>query len=77
MYFNEEGNLLKETHEKIWKKWKQGIELDGVEAALWLATEYAARTHGNYTEKHFFDNTNLHRVNYITIKKQEAAPLKD
>lgn len=77
MHFDQEGNLLKEEYDRIWKKWKMGEELEGLDAALWLASEYAARTHGNYTEKHFFDNTNLHRVNYITIRKQEKAPLKD
>ena len=77
MYFDKEGNLLKETHDKLWKKWKMGSTLEGIEAALWLATEYAARTHGNYKEKHFFDNTNLHKVNYISLKKQEKTPLKD
>lgn len=67
-YFDEQGRLKKEIYEYLWRKWRLREPLHGIEAALWLSYEYAARTHDNYKEEYFFKRVDIHTVNDLRIK---------
>jgi|GEM_PF-4047440 len=47
-YFDEEGDLTLEALNYLNKKMKDQGYLDGNDALLWMADEYAGETHGNY-----------------------------
>ena len=66
-YFDSEGDM--QRYGEFCYKLGNGVELCGEEAAVFLAEEFAGKTHGNYCAETLHRRSMLHKQYKITIEK--------